>query len=187
MASDRHFPPSRGRTALKLAAAILLASSGLVLAAEPTKDDYRSLQSDYGLARSSDVLAGMSADERARLHDLLHNLRGDTAGRDDAVRSLLYEAHARECDTWARQHPGEPCRPADDAAVRPGQRIADRLCNECHLFGSGMAPSFFRIAKRRHWDADALAQALRHSHDMVPVTLPADERDELAAYIASFR
>lgn len=188
MALDRcPSSPSRGRNALKLAVFILLASTGLVLAAEPTKDDYRLLQSDYGLARDSDVLAGLNQNERTRLHDLLHGLKRDKAGRDDAVRGLLYEAYARECDAWAQRHPGEACRPASDPAARPGKEIADRLCNECHLFGSGMAPSFFQVAKRRPWDADALAQALQHSHDMVPVTLPADERDKLAAYIKSFR
>jgi hypothetical protein len=175
------------RISLKLVAAFLIATTSLAMAAEPTEGDYRQLREDYGLARDGDVLGGLTPAERAALHEALRPVGRDRADRDDAVRRVLYEAYARECDAWAERHPGEACQPAADPAARPGKAIADRDCNQCHRFGSGMAPSFFQLAKRRVWSADALGLALRHSHDMVPVALPDDARETLAAYIGSLR
>ena len=157
------------------------------MADELTPNDYRYLLSGYGLARDSDVLTTMTPVERARLHDLIHGLRNDQARQNDAVRSQLYVAYARECEAWAGAHSGQDCPPARDRTVEPGKQIADRICNQCHLFGGGMAPSFFSLARQRNWDASALAEALAQSHDMVPIALPEIERDRLAAYIDSFR
>jgi len=176
-----------GRKAMGFAIALLLASTGLAMADELTPNDYRYLLSAFGLARDSDVLTTMTPVERTRLHDLVYGLRNDQARRDDAVRSQLYNAYARECEAWALEHSGEDCPPARDKTVEPGKQIADRICNQCHLFGGGMAPSFFRLARQRNWRASDVAHALAHSHDMVPITLPDEERDRLAAYINSFR
>ena len=171
----------------RFAIAILLTSTGLALAADLTPTDYRYLQSEYGLARGSDVLTSMSPVEQTRLHNLIDRLRNDPARRDDAVRRQLYDAYTQECGAWAIDHGGEDCPPPRDRAVEPGKRIADRICNQCHLFGSGMAPSFFKLARKKPWDAKSVASALGHSHDMVPITLPDDEGDSLAAYINSFK
>jgi len=176
-----------GRKAMSFAIALLLASTGLAMADELTPNDYSYLLSGYGLGRDSDVLSTMTPRERARLHDLIHGLRNDQARRDEAVRSQLYIAYTRECEAWALAHSGEDCSPARDGTIEPGKQIADRICNQCHLFGGGMAPSFFRLARQRNWDARAVAEALAQSHDMVPIALPDIERDKLAAYINSFR
>lgn len=177
---------SRQKT-LRFAIALLLGSTGLAMAAELTPADYRYLLSEYGLAHDSDVLTGMTQAERTRLHGLIYDLRNDRTRRDDVVRNRLYDAYARECRAWAQGHNGEDCPPASDRTVEPGKQIADRICNQCHLFGSGMAPSFFSLARQKQWDANGVASALGHSHDMVPITLPDEERDRLAAYINSFR
>ena len=174
-------------TTVRLAIALLAASTGLAVAADLTQDDYRLLQSQYGLQRDNDVLARMSAGDRQRLHDLISGLSGAPARRDESVRNYLYESYTRECDAWSRDHGTGTCPPAKDPAIEPGKDVADRLCNECHLFGSGMAPSFRRLAQQRNWDGGTVANALGHSHDMVPITLPAEERDQLARYINSFR
>jgi hypothetical protein len=176
-----------GRKAMRFAVALLLVSTSLATAAELTPDDYSYLLSEYGLARGSEVLTTMTPVERTRLHDLIYGLRRDQPRRDDAVRNQLYDAYTRECEAWAQDHSGEDCPPARDRTVEPGKQIADRICNQCHLFGSGMAPSFFKLARQRKWDAKSMASALGHSHDMVPVALPDVERDRLAAYINSFR
>lgn len=176
-----------GRKTLRLAIALLVASTGFAIAAELTPADRHYLQSEYGLAGGSDVLSRMTAGERKRLHDLITGLRSDHARRDDAVRSQLYDAYTRECQAWAQGHGGEDCPPTREKTAEPGKQIADRLCNQCHLFGSGMAPSFFKLAAKRHWDAGIVANALAHSHDMVPIALPDEERAKLAIYINSFK
>ena len=129
----------------------------------------------------------MTPVERTRLHDLISGLRNDPTRRDDAVKSQLYDAYTRECDAWAPEHSGEACPPARDRTVEPGKQIADRSCNQCHLFGSGMAPPFAKLARQRKWDASSVGGALTHSHDMLPISLPDEERARLAAYINSFR
>jgi len=185
---DPHYSAmSLRRKTMRFAFALLLASTGLARAAELTPEDSRYLLSEYGLARDSDVLTSMLPIERTRLHDLIYGLRNDRTRRDDAVRNQLYDAYTRECEAWAQEHSGEDCPPAKDRTVEPGKQIADRICNQCHLFGSGMAPSFFRLARQQPWDARSVASALQHSHDMVPITLADEERHGLAAYINSFR
>jgi cytochrome c5 len=173
---------------LRFAALVLCASATLAsaVAAGLSADDDRYLRSTYGLGPESDVLTRMTPAERSRLHDLISSLKTVPAHRDAAVRKSLYDAYARECAAWAQDH-AQPCPPAKDAAAEPGKEIADRICNTCHLFGSGLAPSFFRLAGRQHWDASAVAGALQHSHDMVPINLPATERGQLAIYMNSFR
>lgn len=166
---------------------LILASTSLALAAELMPDDYRYLQSEYGLTRDSDILTRMTPGERTSLHHLIDGLRNDRDRRQDAVSRRLYDAYTRECGTWALEHSGEDCPPAKDKAVEPGKQIADRFCNLCHLFGGGMAPSFFALAKQREWGAENVASALEHSHVMVPITLSHEERDRLAAYMNSFR
>lgn len=166
---------------------LFCASTALAMAAALTRDDDRYLQATYGIKPGNEVVADMTPAERAQLHDLIHGLRRDPTRREIAVQHFLFDAYRRECDAWARDHQGEECRPAQDAAAAPGKEIADRICNLCHLFGSGMAPSFFRLAQRQEWDAAAIAAALAHSHDMVPISLPQEERDALARYINSLR
>jgi hypothetical protein len=175
------------RQSMRLALVLLLASTGIAIAAELTTEDYGYLQSEFGLARNNDILGTMTPVERTRLHNLIHGLKSDRNLRDDEVKGQLYDTYMRECTAWAEAHRGEDCAPASDRTVEPGKQIADRICNLCHLFGSGMAPSFFRLAKQRAWDAKSVAGALGHSHDMVPIALPADDNDKLAAYINSFR
>lgn len=181
------FPILRTRRAARFAIALLGASTGIAVAADLMPGDYGYLRSEYGLARDSDVLADMTPAERTRLHDLIYGFRTDRSLRDDAVRRQLYDVYTRECETWARDHGGADCRPAKDPTVEPGKEIADRTCNLCHLFGSGMAPSFFRLAQQTKWDANSVANALGHSHDMVPIALPTEERVNLSDYINSFR
>jgi hypothetical protein len=176
-----------GRKTKRIAIALLLASTGLAMADELTTDDHRYLQSEYGLTRDSDVFTRMTPIERTGLHELINGLRNDRARRDGAVKNWLYDAYTRECMAWAHEHSGEDCPRASDRTVEPGKQIADRICNVCHLFGSGLAPSFFRLAKQTEWDAKSVENALAHSHDMVPIALPDQERDRLAAYINSFR
>ncbi len=175
------------RKTTRFVIALVLASTGLAMAAELMPDDYRYLLSQYGLARDSDILTGMTQAERTSLHHLIYGLRNDRARRDDAVSNRLYDIYKRECEAWAMEHSGGDCPPAKDKTVEPGKQVADRFCNLCHLFGGGMAPSFFALARQRTWDAKSVASALGHSHVMVPITLPDEDRDRLAAYINSFR
>ena len=55
------------------------------------------------------------------------------------------------------------------------------------MFGSATAPSFFKMAGARDWNAHKVEHALRHSPDMVPLKLTPDMLEQLAAYINSFK
>jgi hypothetical protein len=178
---------SFARKTIGFAIALLLASAGIVMAAELTPADYRYLLSECGLAQDSELLASLAPGEKTQLHDVIYGLRREGDRRDEAVRSRLYEAYARLCQAWAQGHTGEDCPPARDETIEPGKQIADRICNQCHLFGSGMAPPFFKLARQGEWDAKSVENALGHSHDMVPIALPEAERERLAAYINSLR
>jgi cytochrome c5 len=170
---------------LRLAAAVLVASTGMALAAELTRDDDGYLASTFGLAPQGDVLSGLTPAEQSDFHKVISSMTGSQ--RDDAVRDRLYAAHDRECDAWGQAHGLSGCGPAKDPAAQPGKDMADRICNDCHLFGTRLAPAFSHLAQQRDWDADAVGRALQHSHDMVPINLPPEERAGLAAYINSFR
>ena len=173
------------RYRLRLASVVLLASTGIAVAAGLSPDDYRYLSSKFGVAQQGDVLSGLTAAEQSDLHRVISSMKNSQ--EDDAVRDRLYAAHARECDAWGQAHGISGCGPAKDPAAEPGKEVADRICNDCHLFGTRMAPPFFRVAQQRTWDTDTVGRALQHSHDMVPINLPPEERAGLAAYINSFR
>jgi len=103
------------------------------------------------------------------------------------VRRYLTLVYKRECKRWAVARSGENCSPAADPAVQPGKAISDKLCAECHLFGTETAPSFYQMANKKEWNAHKVQHALRHSPNMVPLKLTPDMLDQLAAYINSFK
>jgi hypothetical protein len=84
---------------------------------------------------------------------------------------------------------------AQDKVTHLGEATAERLCAECHAVrwsdrwrSRSNAPSFVAIAAVPGMSATALRVALQTSHRSMPnIVLPADERDDIVAYILSLR
>jgi hypothetical protein len=172
------------RTALFLA---LILAAKSALAQGLSEQDLSYLKSRFGLTPGSGVIAELTANEQNALHSAIDDLKTYPEARDRQVRSYLHLVYGRECKRWAREHPGEPCSPAPDPAARPGKALSDRICADCHLFGSATAPSFFTMAQRRVYDAHKVSHALRHSPGMVPIKLTPEQLEQLAIYINSLR
>ncbi len=85
-----------------------------------------------------------------------------------------------------------------------GERVALRVCNDCHQVGpthpstsEDVGPSFIAIASQPGRDRAGLTQFLGDLHGLGALNLPAismptyilsrDERDDLVAYILTFR
>lgn len=177
------------RKLFALAAIVLaaLAGPGAALADGLTPDDYKYLETTHGLTAQSAAIAELTANEQQSLHSAIFDLRSYPEGRDRQVRRYLSLAYGRECKRWAAAHPDQPCSPAADPAIQPGKEISDRICADCHLFGSVTAPSYRKMANERDWNAHKVEHALHHSPDMVPLRLTQDMLDKLAAYINSFK
>jgi hypothetical protein len=173
------------KTAMVIAAALL--ASAAVAAQGLTPDDHKYLQATFGLGTQSPVIAELTANEREALHSAIDDLKAIPDSRDRQVRRYLSLVYARECKRWAAGHPGQQCSPAADPAARPGKEISDRICAECHLFGTATAPTFRKMADERDWNPHKVEHALRHSPDMVPLKLTPEMLDKLAAYINSFK
>ncbi len=164
----------------------LAASTVVARSAGLTSDDYRYLSSTYGLTEQSDFLQSLTPSERTNLHDAISGMPTKNQ-QSDAVRDKLYAVYARECQSWAAAHGVGGCGPAKNAAAEPGKELADRVCNDCHRFGTRVAPSFYQLAQQRVWAASDVAVALQHPHRMIPPELSADQRSGIAAYINSLR
>jgi cytochrome c5 len=182
-------------TALMVAAGATTALQ--TLAAELTDADQRYGQTEYGLGRQDDTLASLSAEQQKQLHALINGpeLKDVRAVRHDRVAAFLFDAHMRHCQESAVSHPGRVCPPAAEDKVEPGKEIADQQCNFCHLFGMGRAPSFYKLARRGPWSAEALAEAQRRGHEdarrfghqMSPIGLTREQFDALTVYIDALK
>ena len=175
---------------MKIAVAVALATliaAGAAFAEGLTPDDYKYLQTTLGLTPQSAVIAELTPNEQNALHSAIDDLKTYPAGQSRQVRRYLTLVYKRECKRWAVARSGENCSPAADPAVQPGKAISDKLCAECHLFGTETAPSFYQMANKKEWNAHKVQHALRHSPNMVPLKLTPDMLDQLAAYINSFK
>lgn len=168
-------------------ALVLTAAAGAALAADLSASDYRTLQQEFGLKRDGRFVQDMTPDERAELGRLLNdkNFVDAPKVRADNAADFLYHVHLRECHSW-QQSSGDPasCPPAGDATINAGQKIAERQCNYCHLFGTPSAPSFHKMAEKGLTQPQ-LVSALQTGHQMSPIGLAPDEVAALHAYIAS--
>lgn len=178
------------RRSLLLASFLVFAAIAGAGAAELTDSDYAYLHDNYGLGRDSGGLAGLQPEEAARLHALINDpdYRSRPAVRDDNVARYLYEVET--CVTWKPPQEGAPCPRAfrsSDPAVAHGYQLAERNCLFCHLTGTTVAPSFYKLSRRGGWDATRIAQAISHGHAMSPITLQPDEIRDLAAYISALK
>jgi hypothetical protein len=152
-----------------------------------TPEDLQYLQGKFGVTQKSTVVTELTPNEVRALHSAIDDTKSYPAGRDRSVQSYLILSYGRECKRWARDHEGEPCSPPPDSAVAPGKKISDQYCASCHLFGSPTAPSYRDMAAKRDWNAHKVEHALHHTPGMVPVTLPPESLDQLAAYINSLK
>jgi hypothetical protein len=169
------------------AALATLCGATPTLAQGLTADDFKYLQATHGLTPQTPAIADLTPNERDALHSAIFDLRTYPEGRDRQVRRYLTLAYGRECKRWAEAHPGETCAPAADPALQPGKAISDRICAECHLFGTDRSPSYRQMANEKDWNAHKVEHALRHSPTMVPLKLTPEMLDQLAAYINSFK
>ncbi len=84
---------------------------------------------------------------------------------------------------------------ATSVAADRGRAIAETSCAECHAVGAGAAaspnedaPTFQSLADRPDMTRTALAVLLRTPHRSMPnLIVPAEDIDDLAAYLASLR
>src|SRR5262249_29651664 len=153
-----------------------------------TASDFDYLKRVHGLGAQSAVIAELTPNEQQALHSAIDDLKTYPEGQDRQVRRYLTLVYPRECKRWVETHPGgAPCSPAADPAIQPGKAISDRICAECHLFGTTTAPSYRQMAAKRDWNAHKVEHALRHSPTMVPLKLTPEMLDQLAAYINSFK
>jgi hypothetical protein len=167
--------------------AALALSATAASAQSLTAEDFQYLQGKYGITQNSAVVIELTPNEVRALHSSIDDLKSYPAGRDRSVQSYLILSYGRECKRWAREHVGEPCSPSPDPAAAPGKKISDQYCASCHLFGSPAAPSYHDMAAKRDWNAHKVSHALQHNPNMVPVTLPPEALDQLAAYINSLK
>ncbi|MBI3517012.1 MAG: c-type cytochrome [Proteobacteria bacterium] len=81
---------------------------------------------------------------------------------------------------------------AAEIDVNIGESIARRNCAACHTVGPTqvheLPPTFFELAQNLATTEASLEFLLTHPHDVMPnLTMGADERAEIIAYIMSLR
>ena len=177
--------------AVGFAAALVLLIGGLAPAgasdADLSKRDYRYLQTEFGVGKGSFTLTNVSADDAARLHDVINNraFKDNPAGIKLNVADALFTVVIRTCESWELAHGGAVCPMVSDERLKPGWSIAEHKCIMCHLTGTTLAPSFFEMTKSGALDEKRLAEALDSGHEMSPITLPPQQVHDLALYINS--
>jgi hypothetical protein len=176
------------RCLVPLLLAILLTPS-VAVAAGLTDFDYRYLKAEFGLARESFTLSNVSAEDAAKLHQLINDpkAKADPRRRNLNVADYLFDVEMRTCQAWELAHSTHPCPQVSDERLKPGWAIAERSCIACHLTGTTAAPSFFKLAQSGTIDEARLAAALKSGHQMSPITLAPQQLQDLARYINSLR
>lgn len=171
------------------ALALLLAATAAALAAGLLESDYRYLQAEFGFRKDGFTLNNISAEDAARLHELISDPTFNNYPKSRAltVGDFLFGVVMRTCQNWQLSHPGADCPEVTDPRLRPGWKIAERNCIACHLTGTTAAPSFFKMAQSGTVDDKRLAAALASGHQMSPITLGAEQLRDLALYINSLR
>ncbi len=148
------------------------------------------LEREFGLCPANPVRSLMTPRESADLHEIFVDPWSKTypPTRDMRLSSALMAIYSRQCGDAARQDPAMTCPPPADSALRPGKAISDRQCSACHLFGTGEAPAFHRLAGKMTVTPDYLEGVLEGAqHRMSPLHLSAAQRQDLAAYINGAR
>jgi Cytochrome C oxidase, cbb3-type, subunit III len=169
------------------AAALMVVVAGPALADGLTTEDYKYLGGTFGLTAESGVIAELTPNEQNALHSAIFDLKSYPEGQDRQVRRYLSLVYGRECKRWGEAHPGETCSPPADPSLRPGKAVSDRVCADCHLFGTQSAASFRKMANAKTWDPHKVEHALHHSPGMVPIRLTPEQLAALVAYINSFK
>jgi len=172
-----------------IALCLALFFAGTAYAAGLTRADYRYLKSEFGLEQSDELFANMTPGDASGLHDLINDpaWRDYKGVRHDNIADRLFGIHMRECQAWALSHSGQECPPVANQKAEPGHQIANRECSACHLFGTTVAPSFYKLAKQGGWTAEKLANALKQGHQMSPMILQSAQLRDLATYIESLK
>jgi hypothetical protein len=166
---------------------LLLAAPAAFAAAGLTDDDLAYLKREFGLDRSSAVIAQLTPNQQNALHSAIDDLKNFPDSRDRQVRSYLWLVYQRQCKHWRETHADEDCPPAPTPEARPGKAISDHICASCHLFGTDTAASFHKLAQQRVYDAHKVSHALKHSQKMVPIVLAPEQLEQLAIYINSLK
>jgi len=170
-----------------VAAAVAVAFSAIAYAEGLTAEDFAYLQKTYGVTSQSGAIAELTPNEQRALHSAIDDIKSYPEARDREVQRYLWLVYGRECKHWAEAHADHECSPVANSELEPGKEISDRICAECHLFGTDTAPSYHRMANERDWDQHKVEHALHHTPAMVPVTLTPEMLRRLAAYINSFK
>jgi len=172
------------KIAIAFVLAALLLNAPSAFASEMTDADYRYLQTHRGVHRDGSIVQTMTADDRSHLHALIND--PDYGDRPQTVENQVgdYLFLVETCANCPLSDP-RPCPNAPKSGDPSGKQVADRACLPCHLVGTVVAPSFFKLAKQGGWSAARLDAALRGGHHMSPITLSMQELNELSNYIAS--
>lgn len=167
----------------------ILLTPGLAAAAGLTDSDYRYLKAEFGVAGDSFTLSNVSAEDAAKLHQLINESRAKAGfkRRNLDVADYLFDVEMRTCQAWELAHSTHPCPQVSDERLKPGWEIAEQNCIACHLTGTTTAPSFFKLAQSGTIDEARLAAALKSGHQMSPITLAPQQLQDLARYINSLR
>jgi hypothetical protein len=176
----------RGKTMkiIGLFLALTMLTAAAAFAAGLTDADLTYLHDHWGLKRDGTVVKNLTAAEQVELDSLINDpiFRGRWHSIENQVGDYLFKIET--CTDWSG---AGPCPNAPGPNDPPGRRIADRNCISCHLVGTAVAPSYFRLSKSGGWTAARLGDALASGHYMSPITLSEAELHDLANYIASFK
>ena len=154
-----------------------------------TTDQQAFLQEQLGLGPNNPLMSELTPDERVRIRAALDNPFAEdyVSMRVAPITSILQAAYARTCSEWRQTQTAPQCPPVADPKAQAGKDIADNQCHSCHLFGTPLAPAFFKMARTGGWSAKALGAALDSGHRMSPIHLLPEQVQALADYIASLK
>jgi hypothetical protein len=149
--------PDDGAEKLTVSAFAAVTAAGAAGAEGLTPQDTAHLRGTHGLTAQSAIIAELTPNERNALHSATDEPKSIPDSRGRQVRRYLSLVYGRACERWAEGHPGQQCSPAPEANAQPGKKIADRICAECHLFGTATGHRSIR------WPASASGTRTRSS------------------------
>ena len=150
--------------------------------------DYEFLQKEFGFARDGFVLKNISGENMDRLARIMHdpNLTGSSETLRLNLLTLLFYIERNTCYEWEQTNHSSPCPEVGDPRFRSGWAVAEHSCIPCHLTGTTVAKSFFKMAREKSVDEHLLATALGSEiHPVSRIGLSQQDLRELVAYINS--